>query len=560
MSSRYYDNYYNAPQYQSSRSRPYPYYYSKQSQSSRNSYSYQPTSPKSPKSKPRSKALRKSGAYSPTLGRKKAIGHWKAKKKQKEEKKTKRGEFNQETIEAELNKYKKGVFYHDDKAKQEKKTKLNGHSKSKGDSKQYSQYQLTRTQQPPPQVYEDLPRAVPPNYEQRIKSNENSNDDNDDRKQSVTRKEKEEIKKEIVEDTKQQKPSSWTKKKPQKPQRTKVGKKRGDQRYIPMVTVSPSRLQPSPYGAFAAPPRDYYYQSMYGPPPPQYYDRDEMYAAMPPYPPYPGYGQPEYYGGYGQPMNRGYVQDDGSWYPYPDILQQQQPNTTNDPYTTPKQNRRKKNRDSANVDLTTPANDKKSNAKMTPGRRVNKIQKQLEYYFSVQNMNNDDFLRGSMNENGWVHVDIVVAFNRMKTLGATKELVVEAAFHSTTIEIDAKSQDKIRMTKYWKQFVAKNESNKKKSSSSIKKKSSSSSSSSKAKEKELDNAEVNEQTIDAIVAGIEKKMQRKKKKREQREKEKAKKAKKDKEKEAKELIKKDKEENNNDDAGDPEHNDMVEID
>jgi len=93
----------------------------------------------------------------------------------------------------------------------------------------------------------------------------------------------------------------------------------------------------------------------------------------------------------------------------------------------------------------------------------------------------------------------------MKTLGATKELVVEAAFHSTTIEIDAKSQDKIRMTKYWKQFVAKNESNKKKSSSSIKKKSSSSSSSSKAKEKELDNAEVNEQTIDAIVAGIEKK-------------------------------------------------------
>merc|ERR1712113_1236230 len=99
-----------------------------------------------------------------------------------------------------------------------------------------------------------------------------------------------------------------------------------------------------------------------------------------------------------------------------------------------------------------------------------------------------------------------------KTLGATKELVVEAAFHGTTIEIDAKSQDKIRMTKYWKQFVAKNESNKKKSSSSIKKKSSSSSSSSKAKEKELDNAEVNEQTIDAIVAGIKKKKQRKRNK------------------------------------------------
>merc|ERR1712113_245783 len=120
-----------------------------------------------------------------------------------------------------------------------------------------------------------------------------------------------------------------------------------------------------------------------------------------------------------------------------------------------------------------------------------------------------------MDKNGWVDINVIIAFNRMKVLGATKELVVEAAFHSTTIEIDAKSQDKIRMTKLWKQYVAKNESNKKKSSSSIKKKSSSSSSSSssKAKEKELDNAEVNEQTIDAIVAGIEKKMQRKKKKR-----------------------------------------------
>merc|ERR1712130_317714 len=72
----------------------------------------------------------------------------------------------------------------------------------------------------------------------------------------------------------------------------------------------------------------------------------------------------------------------------------------------------------------------KATTEMSPGRRVNKIQKQLEYYFSSQNMDSDTFLRESMDNNGWVHIDVITAFNRMNVLGATKELVVEAAFHS----------------------------------------------------------------------------------------------------------------------------------
>merc|ERR1712228_1019031 len=78
----------------------------------------------------------------------------------------------------------------------------------------------------------------------------------------------------------------------------------------------------------------------------------------------------------------------------------------------------------------------KATTDMSPGRRVNKIQKQLEYYFSSQNMDSDTFLRESMDGNGWVHIDVITAFNRMNVLGATKELVVEAAFHSTNIEVD----------------------------------------------------------------------------------------------------------------------------
>merc|ERR1719249_515993 len=103
-------------------------------------------------------------------------------------------------------------------------------------------------------------------------------------------------------------------------------------------------------------------------------------------------------------------------------------------------------------------------------------------------MNEDRFLQEAMDENGWVTIDTLLEFKRMKILGASKELVTEAAFHSTAIEIDAKKMDKIRADKLWKQFAGKRKKSAKKKSAA-----------SKAREKEraklleLDNAELNEE-------------------------------------------------------------------
>ena len=123
------------------------------------------------------------------------------------------------------------------------------------------------------------------------------------------------------------------------------------------------------YGPGQAPPqyvsgsRSYYNQT--------YRQQVPMGAAV------PGYGAAytdsagamEYY--YGGTM------DDGAWYPYQEMVAVPQP----DPYSTPKSKRSRK--PSANVDLTSPSKtmaNGSADTPMSPGRRVNKIQKQL---FSV---------------------------------------------------------------------------------------------------------------------------------------------------------------------------------
>jgi len=223
----------------------------------------------------------------------------------------------------------------------------------------------------------------------------------------------------------------------------------------------------------------------------------------------------EYY--YGNTM------DDGAWYPYhpADVVALPPPP---DPYTTPKTNKRSGSSKSTSVDGTSPSKDvSNGDSPMSPGRRVNKIQKQLEYYFSIKNMNEDKFLREVMDESGWVTIDTILQFKRMKALGATKELVTEAAFHSTAIEIDPKNTERIRMDKMWKQYVGKRRekelSKKRASRSKAREKE-------KQRQKELDNADLNNETIEAIVAAIERKQERRKRRREERErqKEKARKA------------------------------------
>merc|ERR1712176_606184 len=126
--------------------------------------------------------------------------------------------------------------------------------------------------------------------------------------------------------------------------------------------------------------------------------------------PPPGYPDQGMYYPNGQPAP-GAVMDDGAWYPYG----QPAPVDGYVAHSTPK-----KPRKSANVDLTSPskavANGDVGDRPMSPGRRVNKIQKQLEFYFSVDNMMVDKFLQKCMDVHGWVKIHDILGFKRLKGL------------------------------------------------------------------------------------------------------------------------------------------------
>ncbi len=57
-----------------------------------------------------------------------------------------------------------------------------------------------------------------------------------------------------------------------------------------------------------------------------------------------------------------------------------------------------------------------------------------QYYFSVENMNNDDFLRRAMDKKGWIQIDTLLGFNRMKEMQVTKDELIKVVNNSKTIE------------------------------------------------------------------------------------------------------------------------------
>lgn len=489
MSSRYYNDHHYDSYHNRSANGPAP--------SRRRTYDYVKINPLLKKAKA------KSTGYSTALGRRKPKGEWKAKRREEadhEEQdirtlKSRKDVFDAEAVEAELNTFKKGTFVFEANAEAPKKKEApKSMAKLNGDSK-HSKFLLKRTNKKHPHS----PMAE--YYYPRPSTSKSSGSRNGGRRSKD-------------DDSKESSPD----KSEDLPQRSR-GKKSSRQRKSEkmrvqtIVTVSPSRI--SQYGGYvrsAVP--DYFYGPGHGPP--QYYP-----GAHRPY-----YGQPQRralpvgaavpgYGSYHDPAGAmeyyyGNTMEDGAWYPYPDVAAPRAP--APDAFSTPKT---KRSKSSANVDLTSPTKAvANGDTPMSPGRRVNKIQKQLEYYFSAENMNEDKFLLSVMDESGWVTTDTILKFKRMKTLGATKELVTEAAFHSTAIEIDVKNE-RIRMNKLWKQYVGK-----RKKGSSPKKRSSSSSKErerERQRQKELDEAELNDETIEAIVAAIEKKQERRERRRRERE-------------------------------------------
>eukprot|EP00250_Pteridium_aquilinum_P019194 c24339_g8_i1 orf=633-2921(-) len=67
--------------------------------------------------------------------------------------------------------------------------------------------------------------------------------------------------------------------------------------------------------------------------------------------------------------------------------------------------------------------------------------KQIDYYFSIENLCRDVFLRTQMDEQGFVPVSVIARFNRIRTLSPNPMVILEALQQSAVVEVQ---RDRIR--------------------------------------------------------------------------------------------------------------------
>lgn len=77
--------------------------------------------------------------------------------------------------------------------------------------------------------------------------------------------------------------------------------------------------------------------------------------------------------------------------------------------------------------------------------------RQIEYYFSMENLIKDIYLRSQMDEEGWVPLSILANFNRIKSLtNGDNSLIAEVIKNSTIVEYN---DEKIRKSGDWKAWL-----------------------------------------------------------------------------------------------------------
>ncbi|ORY78138.1 hypothetical protein BCR37DRAFT_394648 [Protomyces lactucae-debilis] len=83
------------------------------------------------------------------------------------------------------------------------------------------------------------------------------------------------------------------------------------------------------------------------------------------------------------------------------------------------------------------------------------VQQQLEYYFSIENLCKDLFLRKHMDDQGFVALPILARFNRVRSITLDYGLIRDVCAASGLIELKCVSgeQDKIRKQEGWEQWV-----------------------------------------------------------------------------------------------------------
>jgi la-related protein 1 len=83
------------------------------------------------------------------------------------------------------------------------------------------------------------------------------------------------------------------------------------------------------------------------------------------------------------------------------------------------------------------------------------VSMQLEYYFSVDNLCKDMFLRKHMDSKGFVFLAVIADFNRIKQLTTDMELIKLVCYQSRNIEfrVGVDGKDRLRRKEGWEQWV-----------------------------------------------------------------------------------------------------------
>lgn len=78
------------------------------------------------------------------------------------------------------------------------------------------------------------------------------------------------------------------------------------------------------------------------------------------------------------------------------------------------------------------------------------ILKQIDYYFSIENLCRDIYLRSNMDEQGFVPVSLIASFNRVRMLSSIPALILEALQQSSVVEVQ---HDRIRRRNDWGKWI-----------------------------------------------------------------------------------------------------------
>lgn len=78
------------------------------------------------------------------------------------------------------------------------------------------------------------------------------------------------------------------------------------------------------------------------------------------------------------------------------------------------------------------------------------ILKQIEYYFSDDNLVKDNFLRSQMDEEGWVPITLIAGFRRVQTLTNDIQMILGSLRDSSNVEIQG---DKVRRRNDWRRWI-----------------------------------------------------------------------------------------------------------